>query len=801
MAQLVPLTDEQQAAPVGKLVPILDTTPEGRRPAGVASFMSDAQRRKDEDRARRFQRLDEITGYQMAPGGMDDIPLRWDLARSNEWSEKLAKFRERYPEGDMVAVPFGDGQTVTVFKRTKNDPWREVNPPGMDVGTVGDVLGGTVNEATVGGFAGGVMFGLPGAAAGTLLGGVAKSGVENLRGFEDTPAWEMFKQSGIEAAVSTATAMGVGSGIVAYRLSRGIAPGLSTDAGKVAAAATILDLPPAVVGQMARNPVLRGLFFQTGATSPKPAAVISEQERGLLDAFRAEAEKSSLDGLTDEALDTIAALQQRELGRLYQFAAYGLPNAGDALRTGVQTWEKLSQEVVNRAYTAARQASGDTVYFDLSPVAALAEKIRRGTTVKAQPLPPGVAGPIPALRAEGAVSGELKAVLDDLEAIDPSVRWLPDGTGAFDQVKAIRSRLSGLMFSEDSTVAGAAKQLYGALSEVMKQPLGTNSKEFLASYLRANALNAQREGIEELNLIVRAVNEKTLSDDIAGRFFRPGNAEKLYLLKQLMPQEQFVVLQEGFKGDLFATGATSGGNAIIKRLDAFAKDPDSLRLLMSPQDERAIRNYATALAKFDEGGVRSVMNRDFSLAERALKLGQSKVEDLRRTVGLAGGPDSSFAEGIRAGIYKRLLDDATEFDAQNRVPRLNPEKLVQGITAAQKNEAYSVVMRPEDWGRLENYQIYSAAISGTGDVGGAMQAGSVRAGALNPTAPAKFIGAWRTIANNAVIARLLSKPVLADRIPASPRLDVGKINLATVTLATLAQEMARGVSQPSIRPE
>lgn len=767
--------------------------------------------RREQTLAARYSRIDALLDSNFLPGGLDDLGLRFDMARSNELSEKQAKFRAKYPRGQLNVLPIGDGQTTLIFRRAPDEPWREVDPPGAQRGNLADIAGAVLSEPVVGAATAGVaaspagpLAAIVGAGLGAIAGGVAKYGVESLRGFEDTEWTQAMRSMGLDATVEMA-AGGLGAGgLTAFRLIRGLPTArLTADAGEIARAAERLDLPPPVVGQLAQSPVTRGQFFQTGTTSPRPGAILSEQEQALLTRFRTEAGDMSMAGLSDENLDAIVALQQRDLGRLYQFSATNLPNAGEALQRGVSAWELSSKEVIDRAYARVRELSTETVFFDVSNIQDIAKSIRRGTRIGTKPRPAWPGGPLeqqPPIRAEGAIQGDLASLLTDIAKIDPVVRWRPNDSTAFDQVRALRTRLHNLISSEEGDVRGPAKLLYGALSDALRTPMGVDSPEFLSSYLRANALNAQRESILEMNFIVTALRENASPDDIAARFFRPGNAEKLTLLQTIMPPGDFAIFQDGFKSSLFTKGVTSGGNAIVRELDTFAKDPESLRLLMSPQDEQAIRQYATLLARFDEGAVRSVINRDFSLAERALRMGDAKVDDLRRTVAMTGGPDSQFAESVRAGVYKRILDAATETDLETRAVTISPEKLVRAIDDARKNEAYGIVLRESDLTRLEDYRKYAATVGGAGDVGGPMQAGEVRAGVAAITRPHKFVGAWHTIANNAIVARLLSRPVTANMLPEALALDAASVAAWTTALATAAQELQANVNRPLVMP-
>lgn len=775
---------------------------------GISTVRDAAEYERAQEKARqeRYARLDSLVGGDFAPGGLDDMGLRFDIARSDRLSEMQRKFKAAYPTGSLTLVPLGNGESATVFRRTPKEPWREMNAPGVSRGDVAGVAGGVFSEPVAASVAAGARYGVVGAAIGAAVGVAARSGIESVRGFEDTPGREIAKQAGLEALVVGGVGTAVAGGLTAYRIaSRGGFAQVRLG-GEMTAGAQALGLPELMVGQLAQSPLLRGTFMQTAMTSPVVGLEVTAQERALLASMQGRVTTKGLAGLTDDALDQLTALQQKQLGMIYKFTAAGETQAGTALREGVESWKTASNAVIDRAYEAARKAEPNTVFFDLSGTQQLAKEIKQGTRaatlraeqdaradnvantvyelvarlVSREPPKPGT------LRAEGVVPAEIKGVVDDLLRLDPTVRWLPDGTGAFAQMKALRTRLGDMTASDDPAIRAAAKRLYGALSESMNAPMGADSVQFLAAYKRAGALYEQHQQIASMNRIVASMNERGFAEDLATRF-GPGDSDKLLLLKNILPPDNFRVVQESFKNSMFTIGSQSGGAAIIRRLDGFANDQAALRFLVTPQEEQALRSYAQLLVKFDEGVVRKAVQADITLGERALKITEGTAADMERTIRISGGLDSPFARSARAGLYQRLLDGATETQRITGEQILNPRTLLAAIDAAEKNATYKAFMRPEDWQTIRNYKLYSAAVAGTPDVGAGMQAGAVRAGVVNVINPARFLGAWRTVLQNALTAKVLSSPAQVNLID-DAAFSVGKIAGVTAALTAVLLE-------------
>ena len=85
---------------------------------------------------------------------IDDLNLRWDFSRSDEFSEKNKKFKKVYPKGTLTKVPLSklihDGEEILVFKRTQNDMFQFVDPKGSKgmelLGDVAQITGSVVSE-------------------------------------------------------------------------------------------------------------------------------------------------------------------------------------------------------------------------------------------------------------------------------------------------------------------------------------------------------------------------------------------------------------------------------------------------------------------------------------------------------------------------------------------------------------------------------------------------------------------------------------------------------------------------------
>lgn len=707
--------------------------------------------------------LNAILGNKYDPfGSFDDSFFRQvDISRSESLTDKQKKFKLSFPEGELISVPTSDGH-VMLARPDKNSLYQEL-PLAPEI--VGDVVSEPFVLSLIGSYGGPL-----GTAIGAGVGEYAQTKIEQARGFGDGEPEGV--GSAIRGAIAGATDL-VTRGGARLVFGRQMTTAARESAMKAIAASKELGLEPLAVGQIA-GPFGRGIFRQVGATSSKIENKITAQEESLLNAFRELADEKPAN--IDLVLGDVVKAQQKELSNLITLPSLSRVDSGTALQEGIKTYEKASKLHVGNLYDQAITQSDDVV-FNLRPAKQLAEEVNAGVLGK------GLGGD--AVNVSSVPGGELKSVIDDIAALDPNVsKFSAEGKEwtAFEQLKTLRTRLFDLKSSEDGAVRREASRLWSTLTEVMDNPISGNP-DFVKAYQKASAANWVREDTLEKSFVAQALRSDT-PEALARKFMNPNNATALATIKDIVPQPQWEQFRTGFMVDLMnAPTATHG----LNRLRNFASlDADGLNLLVSPSEQKGLTDFLVQKARFEASPLRGVITKQLTDAEKLVAVAKTGTAgDIQNAVQSAGGVKSEFATVVKAGIYKDILDQATTVNAQG-VDVMDAGKLLTAIDGWKKSGKLDSVFDANDWRRIELFQKYSAPVSETADVGGAMMAGSLRQQALEaPTtvwsdAKKVYTKLVRPLMHNELTATILSRPAAYSTMAMS---QTGRVPLRAAGLA------------------
>jgi hypothetical protein len=766
----------------GNPIPESDLIPEGEdadNEAGVPDFervlkgnvaetlMFDNLQREQEREMKEEQKAAEIR-YVMPPDteydekdtfsdGVGGFLVAADLGRNAELHNKQLKFMEAYPEGSLIQVQTSDG-AVLLARPDPSTPYRQLP---FSAGLASSVF----SEVTVGGIAGST-FGILAGGAGAAGGSLAQSGIEGARGF---PNDTYLQDAGLEGA------LGVGTGAIAQTFGRiflgKVRPDIQYKAlDDALTAVDEMGLEPITTGQTGEH-FVKKFFHQVGQTSPRIEHTITKQQKGLLDALKVRGEVP--DGAPDEALNALLAAQHRQLASMMNLEAMGRANAGEALQKGVELYKISSKTQRDRLYDKAIELSDDVV-FDLTPAKTAASKIQLG--VKGR----GMQGrdelghftAAELIQLKKTPTGELAAVLDDLDALNPKISKVmeegPDGEEvwtAFEQVKAIRTRLFDLKDADDGSVRRAANDLYNQLTGVMDNPISGNP-HFTRAYQRASHFNHIRENTLELSFVTRAIRTDTPSQ-LATRYYTPHKSEELAAIKSIIPEEQWGEFTQGFAAELAETPSPT---TALNRLSTFMSlDPKGLGLLMDAPTQRDMLMFLTKKAQFEASPARKILGKQMTQAERFVAFAkEGTAGEIKDSVELAGGYSSEYARMARAGVFKDILDRAS-FHNEAGVEVVNPAEIARAIADWRKTGKLEAFMTDVDLAKLANVSAYSSIISSGGDIGGAMMGGQVRQSVADIPADimqgnfGKIKGVMRKVFGNELVATILTQPARLGR--------------------------------------
>ncbi len=766
----------------------------------------------------RQNQLTDILGEDnfLAGEGLNDFLLRADLARSDKFSEKRKKFLQKHPQGQFIAQPLGNEELTILFREDRGKPFREVSPlkssPIPNVGDLGTIAGIGISEPVV---SAGIGFALGGPVIGAFAAGAGvlnQSQIEKMRGFEDTPRGEVRTQAVVEG-------VSVLAGDAALRLGRRAVTAAGagnvsslftqrTGARRAATAAHEEGLPAIMTGQTAKSPLVRGAFQQTAGTSPIAREGAAVQRIALRGRLQEQVSEESLQALTNGQLGQLIIASSEELDRIVvPYALATSKGAGvNALDRSFNNFVKTSDEWVGRRYEQALSLTDDVAYT-LGRAQNLAKEINTGVLARARTRTAAelteLQGRFPkqTQRVSRKPTGELKSVIDDLLAINPVVsKFKARGKefDAFTQIRTVRSRLFDLKQSSDPFVRDTANKLWVSVTEAMDNPISGDPK-FVNAYRAASNADHFREGILSLDFVRKIVRgdikELGGAASVVNTLIQPGSFNSLQLVKRLMPEQDFRVLQDYFKSQL-----KRDPGKIQAEFRKYRNDPRTLQLLMSKDEIAAFEEYGFKMANLEKGPLQNIFQSDLDLGERALEFANTATrKQMADIVTKSGGPNSEFARSIKSGIYQRILDTATVIDDEG-VTTLSPSIVTAEIKKLRPK--LGGLFSPEDWRRLENFEVFSAVTSQTTDVGGQMQAGSVRAAMTNFLNPLTVVGGIHTMVSNRITGRILSSPVSYRVLQSAPGKGWQARRVRAVTAAAVVamqQAQAGGTSPDSLK--
>lgn len=719
-----------------------------------------AERKRKQVNRRKFEMAVALGGNFNEEGELDDQGLLFDMARSFTFEMKEMKFKQSFPEGQLAEVGLASGEIALVFRKTPDAPFQEVNLPGPSAANIGDIGGLVVSEPTVLGTAGS-LFGPLGTAVGTGAGVILQDVIENLRGFsENEPLDTAFRGAigGGFAGALDALTRGVGRFLTNAVKRRAGAPfDLADGSEQAIAAAKDIGIDPFAMGQLARNPTVRAMYFQAGGTSPIPAEKVIRQKVGVGEALRGAAAREAVEQTPSTALSLSIREAEKEIDRLIpglKFRTAG--GAGAVIQKKLATIFKDMKTKRDVRYDKAFELSDDAAY-DLTATQAVVKEVRQPTLTKT------VEGGVTEIPR--TLDPRLEEILDTLQKMDPTVKGFTSEIkgetitfNPFKQVKELRTKLFNIEGS--ATDAGVTRDAFlvrKALTDAMENPL-SGSKEFLTAHRRASVFHRFIETQREKTVIIDALRKDPKSfDKIIERYTQPGNYTSLLTLKRMLTPSGFQTVRDRFKSHLLEQSETPGG--IDRIFSSFKKDRGSLALLLTENEYKAFLTFGRRKTDMLSSVSYKIMVRNLE-GDRALGLLVKKgtAKDIES---FAVNPGTREAEDIRAALYTRILEKSKTVN-DTGIEILDMAKVRQEISKIRDSKRFNSIMSSQDWKFVKNIETVAAVIGQKGaDVGGLMQRGSVVAALKDPTRPGKFVHGARTFFGNALTARILAIPAAA----------------------------------------
>jgi hypothetical protein len=751
-----------------------------------------------------YEELNESLEGKLRPGALGfgeggsfrDNELRNDFARSNEFAEIQAKFHNTYPDGAIIQYPLSGDQGFTVlFKRNNNDKfWQEVDPPGLESGSVGEFMGTLFSEPIAGAILGTFVAPVYGTAIGAAIGKGTQDSIEALRGYQVNTVGQIAVGMLIEGLIAgggDAVVLGAAKAIPAVT---GANPArifrANEEAIKASQAAHLEGLPPLLIAQAAESDLLRYSFSQAAGLGSRFAKqALINQEKALLSKLERLSSRSYA-GLDASQKAVLLGLRAKELDSMVTRPVTSDIQVGRAFERSVTNFQKRSKQWVNDGY-ANPNITEANLTFTLRYVHKELDDILQGVPTRARPNE-GYIASTRNINTQAEYTGEFGDLLARIKEANPTITNLTTETKqlfrSFEQMKSFRTQLYDFRFDKDPNVRRAATRLHIKIQAAMENPMRGGNKEFQLAWRTASLRHRFRERMLERAYIRRTINTDT-PERLVAQFVAPGQSTALRVMKRVMPDEEFQIVRDGFKARLMDRSQTPD---IARALKRWKRNPETLNMLISPQERRALLEWESASKRWEQGAGKILGDETlntFDTVAAMLKADGGVLDDLIRVS--SGGKNSQQAVALRAGMYRRMLDDAS-YTNQAGTRVMDASKLNKLVNEARSSHNFDAFMRKQDWERLDRLDIYTAIIRAGPDVGGEMQRASVAAALKNPLKLGTFLGAVRTVGTNSVVGRMLAADATTDILmqAAGRVFDVRKLRAAAAASTVAFVEMS-----------
>lgn len=736
------------------------------------------------------QEILSLFGGDFDPNGeLDDNILEFSMSKGKTLTAKQQVFNNKYPNGSLVPMSLSDGTVKLFYKKTPEDKFRIVNR-GVNVPELaGAVISGEVGGGIIGGILGSRIGGSKGGTIGTGLGTSAGSlfetGVQNILGNETLPMQEEIQEAGTEGLIASGLDLATRKTLSLYKKfkSGGNVKVLDTVdfADEITKFAEKEGLQPVVKGNVVKSPLWKGAYGQSTATSTIPEDTSAKQILSLQNKFKSLGSKFDETQFSDDQLYAILDAQEKEIKTKIKLAFKNnisleqvYANAGEDFVTGIKNWKNATAGQRDKLYTKAFDLADDVV-FDITKLKNVAKNVQAGVVGEGQ-------GGAVQLRK---LSPELKDLINDIDNLNPKVTKF-QGVESLEQLKEIRTRLFDLQQSNDPSTKRFANKLFSSLKESMETPLSGN-KSFIEQYKKASAYNVWRESLLNKTVLKKALNSDA-PEDIVSSYFNITQPSEVKFIKEVLKNqpEKFKALKDSYVFEIVNDETVL--NKFLKKEDKFQ---DVVKAIFTTDEVKAINNFAQAQNKINKSTLNKIVGKDVANQEKAYQLINTEgYNAFGSLINKSGGKNSKLAQSIKAGVYKKILDDSTVTNKKGK-NLIDVKKLSTNLENLKNNKSLmDFVFDAKDISKLDNYSLYMSISNVADDVGGKMQKGATVSKFKKLGDLTGKVDVGHTYLSNSVMAKILSQPYKAgdDVIIKTDQMTPNKLKYLTVALSNIYQQ-------------
>ena len=624
-----------------------------------------------------------------------------------------ARFRENYPEGDIIPVPMDNG----LFHIARRNPLEKFKI--YEGSALSDFASNTATAPMAGTMAAGSLaakFGFGGPIAGPIAevgGWLAGRALENtvLSKYEDrTPnvMGGMAEAAGMGLVSVLARGGYIGSLYGAFRKTSYKPSNIDQ-----IQSALDLDLPmykwAVDPDTFARN-TSKQLLVLHNQTRDQSAEMSAGLRQSVIDYANkggsfSGVDNATLDGLIGDSLDHVDKAMTRF--KTEKDAA----SATVDLRDGLKVFKETTDARAKDLFTASDGLAADSgVQFNLADA-----KKRISGELSTGPLAEPTEADATGIATRPAV-GALKKLMNDIMDSKDIISSWTDPNGSFQNsiqiVRGFRTRAGELMDSEDPQIAGKAQQVYKELSTVMENPIG-GSQEFLDANAHSNRYYKNQRAVLDTKIVGDVMNSEPSSYyRLASHLMDPKNYPETIFMRDLISKQspdKWKEFQAAFSGRVSSLPPQEA----IKLLDSYSAEPGmmgGLRALMSEREEQAVRAWATARETALPKYLASQEYRNIKdLASRAIDISNNKdPELLKNLVESTGGQTGKTANDLRAAIADQWSREF-EIETQDYGKIFDAKGYAVAVKKILDDKKWDVLFSPADKKWLEDTKNYAIA--------------------------------------------------------------------------------------------
>ena len=784
---------------------------------------------------------------------MSDWKLQDDLSRSELFMTRKKKFLDKYPQGAytlMTLGAYGD-EPVELFKKDKDDTeWQFRLPYGRDVGEFGVATSQIFNMRNLGAVLAAVAspqatgfrsFGY--LVAGDYLGQQTGKTIEQIRGYgEDKFAGEagvgtlknyfsnLFSRDFIEAG-------GVGgSQIFLNRIMNYFTRkdkslfglfGLAKGADRYSAAfeeliAAGYNVDPIVHAQLLSWPLLRASFFQAKDFVRFPRETLGAQSAQLYKQF----EKFGVDlGGTGDKLNFGQLVQlnkklETDLGNLLKVPGNAVEKANlqQQILKLTKKWDETSTAMEQQMKLSAGQmARTEGINFNIGGVKRAARKWQKEFNVTGAGLKYtqkeiddaaelGIKLKPRKVKIQGTSgSSELDTLLSKITQLDDTLirqRGGKNWSEVTDQLLSLRKQALALTTHPDASVRASAREIFDQIKKSSKRANGA-TEEFGVVWNQYNKMLDEHDLIRQTMAMKKAVSTGDLdAATFANQFLDPRLPDTSSLLMKIVPEEQIPNIQAAFINNM-----TRDPKQMGKMLDDWLENnPEGLKNLIGAPRIKELQAMKVIADQFDNSIVQRALNEgtEFTPVEfikfvqrTAEKEGLGAEKAVLKLIDDFGGINSPQMNELRSGIINNMLRKSTDKGAKDIYDSagektIDPAKFFVELEKLTDDKVLSKLFTKEHRDIIQNFDLYTQAISSMEDVGGKIAAAEQRSKIMTGiTEPGKLVSVAKTILGYTLMSRVLGSPITAAKIsdlgsPGTEKFILGMRNILAEVLADLA---------------